>query len=400
MAKAKSKSKRKSEDTPTPREFLDLVVGELRNDMPGIIVGFGDEEEISSRINYRKHPFGIDALDSYLGGGAPEGKTLVMSGRWSSGKSTAAYQLIANYLANNPGFFVLIIDAENTLDETWLVKLGVDISRVIILPGTSAFEPLVDAAIRMVTKAGGKIGMVLLDSVGGIAPLAEIAGKKATRKDEQDYSKVNVASMEDDNVAIVARKIGLYLRKTNVLFSRFRVSSVLITHVYQDISPTGRGGFVPKGGNAMKHFAHVMLKFSRINDQSYKENVLSPDGQVHEVRTGYFTIITIEKTKQSSHEQKVIQVPFKLGQGFDTVTALFHTAVGYGVIDKSGSWYSFEGDNIGQGVSNAVAALQDLTLRTKVRNALNTLMLEDGAFDEDQAPPEPSFSPPETSQGD
>lgn len=352
MAKKKKEEDVVATKEPTPRERLQQAITELREKMPDVVAGFCDEAEIEAIINYAKTPFGIDNLDRLLNGGAPMGKVITLYGPKSSGKTTAAYHLIANYQMANPDKFVIIVDADNTADKNWMVQIGIVLERVILVPGSNDLESLGDYIIDLSKQMGDLIGMILVDAVGALVPRVEWAGKKATRGED------NNSSLADDNMAAAARKMGLLLRKINIIFAKNKISGVFIAHVYTDLSQTGGGRQIMKGGTALGHFSHVTLRFAQRNDESFKENVLCPDGEMRELRTGHFVEITIEKTRQSGTQYQQIQIPFKIGLGFDTLSALFNTGVGYNIIGKAGAWYSFGDTKLGCGTAKALETLK------------------------------------------
>jgi len=371
---AKKKAETKSE--PSKADRLKQLLNDYRAKNPSSLIGMGDEAHIIERIEYEKIPTGADALDLLIDGGIPRGKVTVFCGRSSSGKSALAKAVIANYQALHPDQFVLIDDAENTLDKKWLEKSGVDLSRVIVIPGTKPMEDQMDEMIHFLNDAEKLIGLVLVDSIGSMTPRVEFAGKKEKRKKKDETKgEIDGFSMDADTMAVIARKLGQFCRVMGVHLARHNPACIIIAHVYQDISSTGGGAYVMKGGNALKHHSHLTLNFRPKPDDDFKENILCPDGQVRELRTGFYSIIKVEKTKQSGHQYAEIQLPFRLGMGFDTLSATVHSAVGYGVIQKSGSWFSFGGEKLGQGIKKVMDRLTtDPELRLKVRAELITAM--------------------------
>jgi len=356
---------------------LDRVLAEIRKKFPGAVFGTMKDKEVADHVNYGRVPT-IDQLDKPLGGGIPIGKVTVAWGPESSGKTALALRALANWQAASPDKLAVIIDAENMMDVPWFKIQGVDTDRLIII-GPGVFEDQANQLIHFIDSYGEQIGFVLLDSVGALVTRAEYQGNKKSQA-KLGTDDIGTFNMHQDNVAVLARKLGQFLKVTNIHISRHKITTFIITHVYQNINSPG-GGMIRKGGNALGHWAHVSMKMYSMRDKAFEEDVLCADGESKKIRTGYWVVVELDKTKQSAYQNTIIRVPFKLGIGFDSTQALLNSAKGYGVIDVRGSWYYWGEEKLGQGVAAVVERLKsDDDLRLKLRDALMTALEADEVF--------------------
>jgi hypothetical protein len=121
-----------------------------------------------------------------------------------------------------------------------------------------------------------------------------------------------------------------------------RFVQFLIGHVYQNIDPSGKGGFVQKGGTGLQHAAHLRLYIRREYDKENRGDIVMPDGRKKAVQLGYNAIIKIDKTKQSATEGHEIAIPFQFGVGFDSDAATINSAFALGIIHQGGAYYTHE----------------------------------------------------------
>lgn len=375
---------KKAKDLP-PEEVVPVdntvrvngVLKDLKDRFPGALIGFLRDPEIRKNVEYEKDPTGQEALDADLGGGVPRGKLTVMYGPKQSGKTALAYHTMAIFLQDNPDKYALIVDSENACDLEWMKKLGIDVDRVVFIK-LGTLEDQTNQVIYSIDQLGDLVGFLLLDSVGAMVPRAEYSGSMKDKKTEDQ--SVEGFDMNNNTMAVVARKLGQFLRSLNPLISKHKITTVAIAHVYQDLgSPAG--GQKMKGGNALEHFAHVKLKLFPMRDKIFEEEVLCPDGENRVLRTGFWCVIEIEKTRQSQHQGSIIKLPFKFGLGFDSDRALINSAVGYGIVKKGGSWYSFGEQQIGQGLASVLDRIKaDKELKEAIRARLMSVLAEKETF--------------------
>lgn len=375
MKKGTKVAEKKEVKKSQKQEFaeVDDILDSIREEYPEIKIGRGTQEYIDEVLTIKHFPSGIPQLDFLLDGGVPVGRFMVLYGPESSGKTTLAMAFISQYMAANPNDYVLILDAENSVEPKWYARFNVPMERVIVVPGTMPLEDMVTAGhklLRRMREKGKKVGIAMLDSIRQMSPAIEIEGKKEGR----GFAEAN---MRQDHVGTAARKTRQFLAMWNPVIRTMECATIVITHVTVDIG--GHGGLIQSGGYALRHWPHAILKLYRKGDDAFKKELMMPDGQKKEVRVGYFTVITLEKTKVSEHEGKSIAVPFIIGVGFKTSLALLNSAVGYGIIDRSGSWYKYKGESIGQGSTAAQEWLEANKLQAlEIEQSLLTLMQSKG----------------------
>lgn len=290
----------------------------------------------SAKYSFYSTPF--PTINSLIGG-LPKGRFSTFAGPEHTGKGAFCAQTIAHLQAQDPEFIALWTDAENAFDETWAAKLGVDLDRLILQRYTTeinSMEKLLDQSLSLLKQA--KINMWVLDSIGALLPSKdayEQKGKNFTDK-----------SLEGTNMLNLQRKLGEFFRKANIFVSprpkdNYEGCAVIcLGQVYTDV-----GAYIPldvvKGGNALKHWAHLRLMFKRGPRSDWPEQIKikTPDGETREVFPGWSGRIKIEKTRINPNEGKEILLPFKHGLGFDSKTAAINSAFGLGVIQRSGPTY-------------------------------------------------------------
>jgi recombination protein RecA len=287
-------------------------------------------------------PTGSIALDVALGiGGLPRGRVVEVYGPESSGKTTVALHVIAN--AQKSGDICAFIDAEHALDPEYAKKLGVDIDALLVSQpdnGEQALE-IADMLIR-----SGAIGLIVIDSVAALVPRAEIEGE-----------------MGDSHVGLQARLMSQALRKITGALSNSNTTCIFINQLREKIGVMFGNPETTTGGRALKFYASVRLDIRRI--EALK------DGQ--EV-VGNRTRVKVVKNK--------VAPPFKqaefdiiYGEGISREGSLIDMGVEHGIIRKAGAWYTFDGDQLGQGKENARQFLKDnpdlaVEIETRIKTAL------------------------------
>lgn len=265
-------------------------------------------------------PTGSVALDVALGiGGLPRGRIVEIYGPESSGKTTLTLHAIAN--AQAAGGVAAFIDAEHALDPDYAQKLGVDIDALLVAQpdtGEQALE-IADMLIR-----SGSVDLVVIDSVAALVPKAEIDG-----------------DMGDSHVGLQARLMSQALRKITGSLSQTKTTAIFINQLREKVGVFFGSPETTSGGKALKFYASVRLDIRRI--QTLK------DGQD---AVGNRTRVKVVKNKMAP-PFKQAEFDILYGVGISREGSLIDYGVEHGFIKKSGAWYTYDGDQLGQGMENA-----------------------------------------------
>ncbi|MEA3279646.1 MAG: recombinase RecA [Thermodesulfobacteriota bacterium] len=271
-------------------------------------------------------PTGSLALDKALGvGGLPRGRVIEVFGPESSGKTTLALHAVAS--AQKQGGIAAFVDAEHALDVTYAKKLGVNCDELLVSQpdtGEQALE-ITDMLIR-----SGAMDIVVIDSVAALVPRAEIEGE-----------------MGDSHMGLQARLMSQALRKLTGTINKTMTSLIFINQIRMKIGVVFGNPETTTGGNALKFYSSVRLDIRRIG--------AIKDGQ--EI-TGNRTRVRVVKNKMAP-PFKDAEFDIMYGEGISQTGDLLDSGVEAGIIDKSGSWYSYEGERIGQGRENVKKFLSD-----------------------------------------
>lgn len=268
------------------------------------------------------------ALDAALGvGGLPRGRIVEIFGPESSGKTTLALHAIAE--ANKLGGMAAFIDAEHAFDPVYAQKLGIDTSQLIISQpdyGEQALE-IADTLIR-----SGALDVVVIDSVAALVPKAELEGE-----------------MGDSKVGLQARLMSQALRKLTASISRTGCIAIFINQLREKIGGMAMYGptETTTGGNALKFYASVRLDVRRIGAIKEGNDIIG-----HRVR------VKVVKNKVAP-PFKTAEFDILYGEGISRIGEIIDIGVQLGVIQKSGSWYSYEGQRLAQGRENLRVFLKD-----------------------------------------
>ena len=288
----------------------------------GSVMRLGDE----GRAPIEVIPTGSIALDVALGiGGLPRGRIIEVYGPESSGKTTVALHAIASVQAS--GGLAAFIDAEHALDPDYAQALGVDLDNLYVSQpdtGEQALE-IADTLVR-----SGAIDLIVVDSVAALVPRAEIEGE-----------------MGDSHVGLQARLMSQALRKMAGALSSTHTSAIFINQLREKIGVMFGSPETTTGGKALKFYSSVRLDVRRIETLK---------GGTEAV--GNRTRVKVVKNK--------VAPPFKLaefdilyGEGISREGSLIDLGVDAGLVKKSGAWYTYEGDQLGQGKENARVFLKD-----------------------------------------
>ena len=288
----------------------------------GSVMRLGDE----SRPPIEVIPTGSIALDIALGiGGLPRGRVVEIFGPESSGKTTVALHAVAN--AQRAGGIAAFIDAEHALDPDYAKKLGVDTDALLVSQpdtGEQALE-IADMLIR-----SGALDIIVIDSVAALVPKAEIEGE-----------------MGDSHVGLQARLMSQALRKITGALNNSGTTAIFINQLREKIGVMFGSPETTTGGRALKFYASIRLDVRRIETLK--------DGSEP---VGSRTRVKVVKNKVSP-PFKQAEFDILYGVGISREGGLIDMGVEQGFVRKSGAWYTYEGDQLGQGKENARSFLRD-----------------------------------------
>ena len=259
-------------------------------------------------------------LDIGLGiGGLPRGRIVEIYGPESSGKTTLALHVVAE--AQKVGGTCAFVDAEHALDPVYARKLGVDIDELLISQpdaGEQALE-IADTLVR-----SGAIDVLVVDSVAALVPRAELEGE-----------------MGDSHVGLQARLMSQALRKLTGSISKSRCMVIFINQIRQKIGVMFGNPETTSGGNALKFYASIRLDIRRIGAIKDRDEVV-----------GNQTRVKVVKNKLAP-PFRVIEFDIMYGEGVSKTGELLDLGVNAGIVEKSGAWFSYDSNRIGQGRENA-----------------------------------------------
>ena len=288
----------------------------------GSVMRLGEE----TRVPVEVIPTGSISLDVALGlGGLPRGRIVEIYGPESSGKTTVALHALAN--AQKAGGIAAFIDAEHALDPEYAKKLGCDTDALLVSQpdtGEQALE-IADMLIR-----SGAIDVIVIDSVAALVPKAEIEGE-----------------MGDSHVGLQARLMSQALRKITGALNQTKTTMIFINQLREKVGVMFGSPETTSGGKALKFYASVRLDIRRI--ETLKDGTDA---------VGNRTRVKVVKNKMSP-PFKVAEFDILYGTGISREGSLIDLGVEQGIVRKSGAWYTYEGDQLGQGKENARNFLRD-----------------------------------------
>jgi recombination protein RecA len=334
---------------------LEAALGQIdRQFGKGSVMRLGEHEAVAVEAI----PTGSIALDIALGiGGLPRGRIVEIYGPESSGKTTVALHAVAS--AQKAGGVAAFIDAEHALDPEYAKRLGVDTDNLIVSQpdtGEQALE-IADILIR-----SGGVDILVIDSVAALVPKAEIEGE-----------------MGDSHVGLQARLMSQALRKITGALSNTNTTAIFINQLREKIGVFFGSPETTTGGKALKFYASVRLDVRRI--ETLKEGT-EP--------VGNRTRVKVVKNKMAP-PFKQAEFDIIYGYGISAEGGIIDMGVETGFVKKSGSWYTYEGDQLGQGKENARQFLKDnpqlsAEIETKIKAKLGVGVAPVG--EESQAVPE------------
>ncbi len=303
---------------------LDAALGQIEKQYgKGAVMRLGDP---AAQMNVETIPTGSLSLDIALGlGGIPKGRIIEIFGPESSGKTTVTLHMIAE--VQKRGGIAGFIDAEHALDPVYAANIGVDINNLYISQPDNG-EQALEIAETMVRS--GAIDIVIVDSVAALVPKAEIDG-----------------DMGDSHMGLQARLMSQALRKLTAVISKSNCTVVFINQLRQKIGVMFGNPETTTGGTALKFYSSVRLDVRRI--EALKQN-----GEV----IGNRTRVKVVKNKVSP-PFKEAEFDIMFGEGISYAGDVLDLAVTADVINKSGAWFAYNGNKIGQGRDNAKQYLKD-----------------------------------------
>ena len=331
-------SKNQETEIKEKNKALEAAISQLdENFGKGSVMKLGQK----AAINVESISTGSLGLDLALGiGGLPKGRVVEIYGPESSGKTTLALQVLAE--AQKTGGICAFVDAEHALDPVYARKLGVKTEELLISQpdtGEQALE-IADTLIK-----SGSISVLVIDSVAALTPRAELEGE-----------------MGDHHVGLQARLMSQSLRKLTGSISKTNTMVIFINQIRMKIGIMFGNPETTSGGNALKFYSSVRMDIRRIGAIKEKEQIV-----------GNSTRVKVVKNKVSP-PFKVVEFDLMYGKGISKSGELIDLGSKVGIVEKSGAWYAYKGEKIGQGRENAkvylekntkVAAEIEMAIRTK-----------------------------------
>lgn len=319
------------------QKALELALGQIEKQFgKGSIMKLGED----SKLNIESIPTGSLDLDIALGiGGVPRGRIIEVFGPESSGKTTVALHIIAE--SQKQGGVAAFVDAEHALDPVYAKKLGVDIENLIVSQpdtGEQALE-IAEALVR-----SGAIDVIVIDSVAALVPKAEIEGE-----------------MGDSHVGLQARLMSQALRKLAGAINKSKCVTIFINQLREKVGVMFGNPETTPGGRALKFYASVRLDIRRIDSIKQGDEVL-----------GNRTRVKVVKNKVAP-PFKQAEFDIMYGEGISREGSILDSGVNNDIVQKSGSWFSYNDQKLGQGRENAKSYLKEnKDIAIEIENKIRT----------------------------
>lgn len=327
---------------PEKQKALTVVLTQIERSFgKGAIMRLGD----ATRMRVETIPSGALTLDLALGGGLPKGRVVELYGPESSGKTTLALHAIAE--VQKMGGVAAFVDAEHALDPTYASALGVDIANLLVAQpdtGEAGLE-IVDQLVRSTA-----VDLVVIDSVAALVPRAEIEGE-----------------MGDVHVGLQARLMSQALRKITGNIGKTGCTVFFLNQLRQKIGISYGNPETTTGGNALKFYASVRLDIRRI--QTLKKG---------SEEFGIRAKVKVVKNKIAP-PFRIAEFDIIFGKGISTLGCILDMAEETSVVVRKGAWYSYNGDNIGQGRDNTIKYMEENPDFSKEVEKLVRQKLDSGA---------------------
>ncbi|WP_026345239.1 recombinase RecA [Novispirillum itersonii] len=323
-------------DTMDKQKALDAALGQIERAFgKGSIMRLGQREQA---VDIEAVSTGSLGLDLALGiGGLPRGRIVEIYGPESSGKTTLALHVIAE--AQRKGGTCAFVDAEHALDPSYARKLGVNLDDLLISQpdaGEQALE-IADTLVR-----SGAVDVLIIDSVAALVPRAELEGE-----------------MGDSHVGLQARLMSQALRKLTASTARSNTLIIFINQIRMKIGVMFGNPETTTGGNALKFYASVRMDIRRVGQIKDRDEVV-----------GNQTRVKVVKNKVAP-PFKVVDFDIMYGEGVSKMGELIDLGVKAGIVEKSGSWFSYNSTRIGQGRENAKNFLRENpTMAAEIENTI------------------------------
>lgn len=312
------------QDNMDKQKALDAALSQIdRAFGKGSVMKLGQKD---ASVDIEAVSTGSLGLDIALGiGGLPRGRVIEIYGPESSGKTTLSLHVVAE--VQKRGGIAAFVDAEHALDPTYAAKLGVDIDELLISQpdtGEQALE-IADTLVR-----SGAVEVLVVDSVAALTPRAELEGE-----------------MGDTHVGLQARLMSQALRKLTGSISRSNCMVIFINQIRMKIGVMFGNPETTTGGNALKFYSSVRLDIRRIGSIKDKDEVV-----------GNQTRVRVVKNKVAP-PFRTVEFDIMYGEGISKMGELLDLGVKAGIVEKSGSWFSYDSQRVGQGRENAKQFLRD-----------------------------------------
>jgi recombination protein RecA len=332
------------------KKALSLAIAQIEKSCgKGSIMKMGPD---APRVKIESISTGAINLDAAIGvGGIPRGRVTEIYGPESSGKTTLCLHVVAN--SQRGGGVAAFIDAEHALDMEYAKKLGVDVENLLISQPDTGEQAL---EICEILVRSGAVDVIVIDSVAALVPKAEIEG-----------------DMGDSHVGLQARLMSQALRKLTGAIARSKCAVIFINQLREKIGVMFGNPETTTGGKALKFYASVRLDIRRIGPVKEKEDVI-----------GSHVRVKVVKNKVAP-PFKQAEFDIMYAEGISHTSLLVDIGSENGIIDKSGAWYSYGNQRIGQGRENAKMFLKDNpTLMAEVEEKVKAVLgMRDGAVGAD-----------------
>jgi recombination protein RecA len=335
------------------KKALNLAIAQIEKSCGKGSIMRMDEKE---KVRVDAVPTGAINLDAAIGvGGIPRGRVTEIYGPESSGKTTLCLHVVAN--AQKMGGVAAFIDAEHALDIEYARKLGVDVESLLISQPDTGEQAL---EICEILVRSGAVDIVVVDSVAALVPKAEIEG-----------------DMGDSHVGLQARLMSQALRKLTGAIARSRTIVIFINQLREKIGVMFGNPETTTGGKALKFYASLRLDIRRIGPVKEKEDVV-----------GSHVRVKVVKNKVAP-PFKQAEFDIMYAEGISHTSLLVDIGAEAGIIEKSGAWYSYKGQKIGQGRENAKLYLKDnpavmAEIEEQVKGVLGINADQPGPADQDE----------------